>query len=399
MKVRIPLAQPEITEADRDAVLNVLGTPYLSMGPKLAEFEQAICDYTGCKYAVAVNSGTSALHVAVRALGLERGAEVILPSFTFSALLNVILQEGLRPKFVDIDPETYNITPGLVAAAITPQTRLILAVHTFGFPVDVKSIGEVAKEYGISQARPHSTSFRAGPHHTAHIIEDACEALGAEVGGRKAGSIGDAGLFAFYPNKQITTGEGGVLITSDKGLAEHARRLRNQGRDPELDWLQHVEVGFSYRISDINCALGVSQLQRIENVIEGRQKLAEIYDREVPRMDEIHRPPITSEVGRISWFVYPIRLGKDFSRANRDWICESMLRKGIATGRYFAPLHLQPVLASPIGQAKSGLRLPQTEFVADRIIALPFFNELTEKQIQEVCGALEESVRELRRKT
>jgi perosamine synthetase len=391
MKVRIPLAKPEITEADRDAVLSVLRTPYLSMGLKLAQFEQAICDYTGCKYAVAVNSGTSALQIAVRALGLERGAEVILPSFTFSALLNVILQEGLRPKFVDIDPATYNTTPDLVAAAITPQTRLILAVHTFGCPVDVKSIGEVAKGHEISRAMR--------PRHTAHVIEDACEALGAEVGGRNVGSIGEAGLFAFYPNKQITTGEGGVLVTSDEELAQHARRLRNQGRDPELDWLEHVEVGFSYRISDINCALGLSQLQRIENVIERRQKLAEIYDRELARSVDIYRPPLTNTVGRISWFVYPIRLGKGFRRADRDWICESMLRKGIATGRYFAPLHLQPVLASSIGQYKSELRLPQTEFVADRIIALPFFNELTEEEIQEVCGALEESIRELRRKT
>lgn len=378
MKVRIPLAKPEITEADRDAVLNVLRTPYLSMGPKLAEFEQAICDYTGCKYAVAVNSGTSALHIAVRALGLERGAEVILPSFTFSALLNVILQEGLQAKFVDIDPATYNTTPELVAGAITPQTRLILAVHTFGFPVDVNALRSAAGQI--------------------HIIEDACEALGADVGGRKAGSVGDVGLFAFYPNKQITTGEGGVLVTSDKNLAEHAQRLRNQGRDPDLDWLQHAEVGFSYRISDINCALGISQLRRIESVIERRQKLAGIYDRELARIVDTYRPPLTSTVGRISWFVFPIRLGKEFSRADRDWICESLLRKGIATGRYFAPLHLQPVAAS-IGQAKSALRLPNTESVADRIIALPFFNELTEKEIQEVCGALEESIRELRRKT
>ena len=379
MKVRIPLAKPEITEADRDAVLDVVRTPYLSVGPKLAEFEQAICDYVGCKYAVAVNSGTSALHIAVRALGLERGAEVILPSFTFSALLNVILQEGLRPKFVDIDPETYNTTPELVAAAITPQTRLILAVHTFGFPVDVDALRSVAGQ--------------------VHIIEDACEALGAEVGGSKAGSIGDAGLFAFYPNKQITTGEGGVLVTSDGKLAEHARRLRNQGRDPELDWLQHAEIGFSYRLSDINCALGVSQLQRIESVIERRQKLAEVYNRELANTVDIHRSPITSKVGRISWFVYPIRLGEKFTRADRDWICESMRRKGIATGRYFAPLHLQPVLASSIRQGKSELRLPQTEFVGDRIIAVPFFNELTGKEIQEVCGALAESIRELRRKT
>src|ERR1700730_7670934 len=307
MKVRIPLAKPEITEADRDAVLSVLRTPYLSMGPKLAEFEQAICDYVGCKYAVAVNSGTSALQIAARALGLERGAEVILPSFTFSALLNVILQEGLRPKFVDIDPATYNTIPDLVAAAITPQTRLILAVHTFGLPVDVDALRSAAGQ--------------------VHIIEDACEALGANVGGRKAASVGDAGLFAFYPNKQITTGEGGVLVTSNEELAQHARRLRNQGRDPNLDWLQHVEVGFSYRISDINCALGVSQLQRIESVIARRQKLAEVYDRELANTVGIHRSPLPSTVGRISRFVYPIRLVEGFSRADRDWICESMLRK------------------------------------------------------------------------
>jgi perosamine synthetase len=398
MKVRIPLAKPEITEADRDAVLNVLRTPHLSMGPKLAEFEQAICDYTGCNYAVAVNSGTSALQLAIRALGLQRGDEVVLPSFTFSALLNVVLQEGLQPKFVDIDPVTYNVTAELVAVAITPQTRLILAVHTFGFPVDVKSIGEVAKVGAIARTRPHSTSLRAGPRHTVPIVEDACEALGAEVRGTKVGAFGEAGLFAFYPNKQITTGEGGVVVTSSERIALQARNLRNQGRDSELNWLQHAEVGFSYRLSDINCALGISQLQRIEAVVARRQKLAEVYDRELAGILEVHRPPLTSQVGRISWFAYPIRLAEKFSRADRDWICETMMRKGIATGRYFAPLHLQPVFTSSIGQHKSDLQLPNTEFVADRIIALPFFNELTGKDIQEVCAGLAESIRELRRK-
>jgi perosamine synthetase len=391
MKVRIPLAKPEITEADRDAVLNVLRTPHLSMGPKLVEFEQAICDYTGCNYAVAVNSGTSALQLAIRALGLQRGDEVVLPSFTFSALLNVVLQEGLRPKFVDIDPETYNVTPELVAVAITPQTRLILAVHTFGFPVDMKSFSEVATGHGISRA--------SRPRPTVPIVEDACEAFGAEVRGTKVGAFGETGLFAFYPNKQITTGEGGVVVTSSERIALQARKLRNQGRDPELDWLQHAEVGFSYRLSDINCALGISQLQRIEAVVARRQKLAEIYDRELAGIIEVHRPPLASQVGRISWFVYPIRLAEKFSRADRDWICETMMRKGVATGRYFAPLHLQPVFTSSIGQYKSELQLPNTELVADRVIALPFFNQLTEKNIQEVCAALAESMDELRRKT
>ena len=399
MKISIPLAKPEITDADRDAVLEVLRTPYLSMGPKLAEFEQAICDYVGCKYAVAVNSGTSALHLAVRSLGLERGAEVILPSFTFSALLNVILQEGLRPKFIDIDPETYNVTPQLVAAAITPRTRLILAVHTFGFPLDVKAVREVTDDPGHFRARAHSTSHSAGPHHTIHMIEDACEALGAELGGRKVGAFGDAGLFAFYPNKQITTGEGGVLVTSSKQIASQAMRLRNQGRDPGLDWLQHAEIGFSYRLSDINCALGISQLKRIEEIIARRQKLAEIYDRELTAITDIRRPPLKSDAGRISWFVYPIQLTKEFTRADRDAVCESMEYKGIATGRYFAPLHLQPIFQAATWRGAPKLRLPNTESVADRVIMLPFFNELKENEIQEVCGALAESIIDLRRKT
>ncbi len=429
MTLRIPLAKPEVTEADREAVMDVLRTPHLSLGPKVAEFEQAICDYTGSKFAVAVNSGTSALHLAVRELGLKAGDEVILPSFTFSAVLNVILQEGLRPRFVDIDPATYNTTVEVVERAITPQTRLIIVVHTFGIPVDVDALREVALR-GSSRAGEHSTAHGAGPRRTIHVIEDSCEALGAEVHGRRAGTLGEAGLFAFYPNKQITTGEGGVLVTSDARLSEHARRLRNQGRDAALDWHQHAEIGYSYRLSDINCALGISQLKRIEKIIAQRQELAEIYDRELSRIGEIVRPSLTSAVGRISWFVYPIRLTEEFSAKDRDWICEWLARKGIASGRYFAPLHRQPVLANPFAksakgwgtqgkplspkQSKASLKgwggpvksqlvassgLEHTEFVADRVIALPFFNELAAAEIQDVCGALEESVRELRRKT
>ena len=396
MSLRIPLAKPEITDADRAAVLEVLRTTHLSMGPKLQEFERAICDYTGGKYAVVVNSGTSALQIAVRALGFERGAEVILPSFTFSALLNVILEEGLQPRFVDIGPDAFNTTPEIVEAAVTNKTRLVLAVHTFGFPLDVEAMRSLVEARRAS--RPQSI----------HFIEDACEALGTEVGGRKAGSFGDAGLLAFYPNKQITTGEGGVLITSDEKVAAWARRLRNQGRDPALDWDQHTDVGFSYRLSDINCALGISQLTRVEAVIARRQRVAEAYDRALAKMSEIASPPLSSSVGRISWFVYPIRLAAEFNLSDRDRICEAMLRKGIATGRYFAPLHRQPVLDShPFAKnaresgapSGSSSALSQTEFVADRVIALPFFNELTETEIQEICSALDESIRELRRKT
>ena len=386
MKMRIPLAKPEITDADREAVMEVLRTPNLSSGPKVQEFEQAICDYAGSKHAVAVNSGTSALQIAVRSLGLDAGAEVILPSFTFSALLNVILQEGPRPKFVDIDPESYNTTPELIAAAITEDTQLVIAVHTFGIPADVPGI--------ISAI---SSLSRAGrPRHTIQVIEDACEALGTEVEGRKAGILGDAGLFAFYPNKQITTGEGGVLVTSDERLARQARILRNQGRDPTLSWEDHAEVGFSYRLSDMNCALGISQLKRLEHVIEKRQHLAESYDRRLQGIADLVRPPLSSVIGRISWFLYPVRLSDRFTRADRDWICDSLASEGIATGRYFAPLHRQPVLRNC---GVTTTELPNTESVADRVIALPFFNELTEAEVEQVCSELEDSIHKWLRKT
>ena len=387
MTLRIPLAKPQITDSDREAVAEVLRTPHLSMGPKLAEFEQAICDYTGSKYAVAVNSGTSALQIAVRALNIDPGSEVVVPSFSFSALLNVVLLEKLRPRFVEIDPETYNLKAHGIATALTEQTRLIIAVHTFGFPLDLGEIGDAVRSY-LSRARR--------PRQTVHVVEDACEALGTETNGGKAGTFGDAGLFAFYPNKQVTTGEGGVLVTSVRELASRARILRNQGRDPVLDWYQQAETGFSYRLSDLNCALGISQLQRLEATIARRQYLAEIYDRELARIAEIIRPSVTSPVGRISWFVYPIQLTAQFTRVHRDRICESLARKGIASGRYFSPLHLQPILGS-YGIARPAL--PQTEFVADRVMTLPFFNELTQGEIQEVSGAVEESMRELRLKT
>ena len=402
MTIRIPLAKPEITDADRESVMDVLRTPYLSTGPKVEEFERAMCDYTGSEHAVAVNSGTSGLQIAIRALGIESGAEVILPSFTFSAVLNVILLEGLRPKFVDIDPRTRNCTAAAMLAAISPETRLILAVHTFGVPVDVGTIVEAVRA-------------RSGGS-PVHVIEDACEALGADVHGRKAGTLADAGLFAFYPNKQITSGEGGMLVTSDENIARKAARLRNQGRDPALGWNSHAEIGFSYRISDINCALGISQLARIETVITRRQQLAEMYDRELARIQGVVRPSLACDVGRISWFVYPVQLAQEFTAGDRDRICEAMLGNGIATGRYFAPLHRQPVLRkskalttedTELHRGKyteengndNEASLTNTEIVADRVIALPFFNELTHAEIQEVSGALAESIHEARRKT
>lgn len=376
---RIPLARPEILPSDIEAVVNVLRTDQLSMGMKLAEFEEAICEYVKSPFAVAVNSGTSALHLALKVLNIPEGSEVILPSFTFVAPLNVILQERLQPVFADIDSATLNVDPDALESAITPRTKAIIAVHTFGRPVQAGEFREIADRHGIA------------------LIEDACEALGAEIAGGKAGSFGDASALAFYPNKQITTGEGGVLLTKGKDMAARARRLRNQGRDPSLDWHQHSEAGYSYRLSEINCALGREQLRRIEQIVARRIMLAKMYASNLRHLP-VMTPPEKISNGRISWFCYVIQLPRELGPEDRNWIAASLARKGIGTGRYFAPLHQQP-LVKALG-CKASSRLPVTEEVASRVLALPFFNALGESEVQYVCGALEESLGELaRRKT
>lgn len=375
-KFRIPLARPEITDADRDAVLQVLRTSDLSFGPKLVEFENAIAAYLQVSHAVAVNSGTSALHLALRLLNLPEGSEVIIPSFAFAAPLNVLLQERLLPVFVDVDSSTLNTTPALVAAAITTRTKAIIAIHTFGRPVDAVNLRALANEREI------------------YLIEDACEALGAEIGGHKVGSFGHISILAFYPNKQITTGEGGILATSDDSFAARARRLRNQGRDPALDWYQQAEVGYSYRLSEINCALGLEQLKRLSSIVQRRQTLAEIYNRKLSGISEIVRPALFVPDGTISWFVYVVQLAKGFTAADRDSLCSALASRGIATGRYFAPLHKQPVV-----EHLSVPSLPNTESVANRVLALPFFHDLTETQIDDVCSALKEALYGRHRRT
>ncbi len=354
----------------------VLQTSALSTGPQVTRFEKALCEYLRVKYAVIVNSGTSALQLAVETLQLAPGTKVILPSFAFAAPLNVLLQRGLQPVFVDIEVDSFNTTADKIEAAIAPGTSAIIVIHTFGRPLDMLAICDVARRHNLL------------------VIEDACEALGTEIHHRKAGTFGDAGILAFYPNKQITTGEGGALITGREDISNHAQRLRNQGRDSSLDWLQQTEVGYSYRLSDINCALGVSQVQRIEGVVATRQRLAEIYDQKLKLLPEIQRPSMESPNGRISWFCYVIRLAEAFNREQRDKVCEFLIERGIGCGRYFAPLHRQPVVA-PMSK---NFQLPVTDFVADRVIALPFFNQMTEAEVEVVVDGLAESLVSLRRK-
>jgi len=370
--MRIPLAKPEILESDIAAVVQVLRTPTLAMGPKLAEFETAIASYVGSPHAVAVNSGTSALHLALRCLNLNDGDEVIVPSFAFAAVANVLLQERLIPVFVDVDPRTLNVQPAAIEAAIRSLTRAVLAVHTLGYPAEIDAIREITL------------------YHKLALIEDACEALGAEVRGKKVGTFGDAGLFAFYPNKQITTGEGGVLVTADPKMAQRAKLLRSQAKDDSLDWAgQHAEIGYSYRPSDINCALGTAQLSRIESILEQRQHLAACYEQRLADHKAILPPPSACSYGRISWFTYVVQLAKNLTRKDRDRIWQGLLDRGIGAGRYFAPLHRQPVLQVRHRQSGS---LATTEFVADRVLALPFFVGMTKNEVDEVCSALLELV-------
>jgi perosamine synthetase len=366
--MRIPLAKPEILESDIDAVVGVLRTSQLALGPKLVEFEEALAAYVGSSFAVAVNSGTSALHLAVRCLDLREGDEVIVPSFAFAAVANVLLQERLTPVFVDIDPRTLNATPTIIEQAIGPQTRAVLVVHTFGHPAEIDAVREIARRRSLV------------------LIEDACEALGAEVRGAKVGRFGDTGLFAFYPNKQITTGEGGMLVTSNPGIARRAKVLRSQGKDDTLDWAgQHAEVGYSYRIADINCALGVAQLSRIEAILEQKGKLAASYTTRLLSCGAVSTPLLECAYGSISWFAYAIQLAPQFGREARDRVWRGLRERGIGAGRYFAPLHGQPALQGRYRQSGS---LAVTESVAGRVLALPFFVGMTDAEVDEVCAVL-----------
>ena len=369
--MRIPLSAPDITEADIEAVVSVLRTPRLSIGPRMAEFEEAVAEVAGVPYGVAISSGTAGLHLCLCALGVGEGDEVILPSFTFIAAGNAVLYQRATPVFVDIDRITLNMDPGRLEERITPRTRAIIVVHTFGHPADLDPIMDVARRHGLP------------------VIEDACEAIGAQYRGRNVGGIGDFGVFGFYPNKPITTGEGGMVVTRDSRLAETMRALRNQGRRAGDGWLEHSLLGYNYRLSEINCALGVAQMKRLGAILETREAVAMRYANEFQAIPEVIVPPLKIEGGRLCWFVFVVRLAARFTRADRDSICDQLTARGIGCGRYFAPLHLQPLFAQ---YANSLDDLAVTEQVADRTLALPFFNNLTDEQISEVCRSLREAI-------
>jgi len=370
---RVPLARPDISQDDIDAVVSVLRTPHLSLGPKLPEFEQAFASFMGLARAVAVNSGTSALHLLVRALGLGPGDEMITSPFTFIASANCALFEGARPVFVDIDETTWNMDAERIEPAVTGNTKLLLPVHIFGRPMPMDRVMEIGLARGIP------------------VVEDACESIGATYQGRLAGAFGLATTFAFYPNKQMTTGEGGMIVTDDEPLADLCVSLRNQGRDAGAGWLAHARLGYNYRLSDINCALGISQLARLGEFIEARARVAERYLEQLADIEELVLPPPYTD-GKMSWFVFVVRLADRFTQEQRDAVLADLRDQGITCSNYFTPVHLQPFYAD-LGYRPGDF--PVCEKVAARTLALPFYNRLTEADQDLVVESLKSALRRL----
>ena len=367
MQEQISLSGPDISEAEIEAVTQVLRTPHLSLGPKVQEFEAAFTARLGRRHAVACNSGTSALHLAWRALGLSPGDEVITTPFSFIASSNSIMFEGGKPVFVDVDPQTWQIDAKLVDGAISHRTRAILPVDVFGATPDMDTIAGLAERKNL------------------RVVEDSCEALGTRYKGRAAGSLGEVGVFGFYPNKQITTGEGGMLVTDDDEIAALARSVRNQGRDPEGGWLAHARLGFNFRLCDINCAIGVEQMRRLDEIMAKRARVADWYLERLTDEGRLQLQTIPRDVS-INWFVFVVRLTDDYTPAQRDAILDELRRRGIGCSNYFTPIHLQPLYREQLGCEPGDF--PVTEALSERTIALPFHNRLSEADVDHVVKTL-----------
>jgi perosamine synthetase len=363
----ISLSGPDITEAEINAVMAVLRTPHLSLGPKVPEFEATLARRLNVKFAVACNSGTSALHMAWRGVGLQPGDEVVTTPFSFIASANSIMFEGGRPVFVDIDPRTWQIDASLVETAISPRTRAVLPVDVFGAVPDMDTILAVARR------------------HNLRVIEDSCEALGTTYRGRPAGTFGEIGVFGFYPNKQITTGEGGMLVTDNAELAAMARSVRNQGRDPDAGWLAHARLGFNYRLPDINCAIGIEQVKRLDEIKARRARVAGWYFERLSGDSRLQLQAVPEDVS-INWFVFVVRLSDDYTQSQRDEILKGLRQRGIGCSNYFTPIHLQPFYREQFGYKPGDF--PVTEALSARTVALPFHNRLSEADVESATRAL-----------
>ncbi len=373
MDFKVHLCRPDVGDAEIEAVTAVLRSPSLSLGPKLDEFENAFCDYMGRRRAVAVNSGTSGLYLCMKAMGIGEGDEVITTPFTFIASVTTIMMTGARPVFVDIDPVSLNMDPGLIEAAITERTRAILPVVVFGNPVGLDAVCDIAAKHGFS------------------VIEDSCEGLGSELNGKKVGTFGTMSTFAFYPNKQITTGEGGMILTDDDELADMCVSLRNQGRGKGGGWLAHARLGYNYRLSDINCAMGIVQLSRLGEFVVKRQRVANMY---LERLGDDERliVPREPEGCVMSWFVYVVRLAGEGGIERRNAVLGEMLNRGVQVSNYFPPVYLQPFMVEEYGYKEGDF--PITDGVCSSTIALPFHNNLSAEDVDYVCDQLKACLNE-----
>ncbi len=380
------MSSPDLTDLEREEIAAVLRTPNLSMGREIEAFEEEFREYTGCRYAIGTNSGTAGLHLCVRAAEIDEGDLVITTPFSFVASANVLLYERAVPVFVDVDPATGNIDPDLVYQAVEDlikerptssiwlprkgvkpngQVKAILPVDVFGQPADMDPIRKTADRFGLK------------------VIEDACEALGAEYKGRKAGTLGDYAVFAFYPNKQITTGEGGMIVTDDDQAAGLMMALRNQGRAPGDTWLSHTLLGYNYRLDEMSAALGRIQMHRLEELLAKRAQVADWYEQRLQEIPLVEAPQLAPETSRVSWFVYVVRIA---SEINRDQLAHQLDALGIPARPYFLPIHLQPYMVERFGYQRGDF--PITEDLGLRGLALPFSGVMSEGDVDLVCQSL-----------
>jgi perosamine synthetase len=368
--VPIPLARPDVGGREEELVLEVMRSGRLSLGPMLDRFERDFAMWLGSEGAVAVSSGTAALHLGVRALGWGRGDEVVTSPFSFVASANCLLYEDVQPVFCDIDPVTLNIDPQAAEAVCGSRTTGLLPVHIFGYPADMGTLERAASVRDLG------------------ILEDACEALGAvDAQGVKVGARGNPAAFAFYANKQLTTGEGGTLAAAGGGVREQVRSERNQGRGDDMDWLAHDRLGFNYRLSDIAAAIGVAQLERIDALLAERSRVAALYADRLSGIEGLDLPCPDRGQARRGWFVYVVQLPPD---ADRDAVIRALGERGIASKAYLPCIHLQPFYRERFGFRRG--EFPVAEQVAARSLALPFFTRMTEEQVDRVCEALRELV-------
>ena len=370
MREEIPLSKPDIIEAEIEAVSSVLRSGRLSLGPRLEAFEAAVARRAGRKYGIGVNSGTSGLHLCVRALGLTDADEVITTPFTFIATTNCLLFERAKPVLVDIDPESYNMDPSAMEAAITGRTKAILPVEAFGNTACFDQYERIARKHKLA------------------MIEDCCEALGGTLAGRPAGNFGDCGVFAFYPNKQITTGEGGMIVTDSSQVRDLCASMRNQGRATDA-WLSHARLGYNYRMNELSAALGEVQMKRLDEILQKRRQVARLYDQALEGIDAVAIPPMVQREAA-SWFIYVIRLSDEFSQEQRDAVIAHLRHSGIGCNPYFVPIHTQPYIMEMLHTRPGDF--PATERIAARTIALPFFSDMTPTQVQTVRDCLVEAI-------